>query len=39
MGEFKDNKRNGVGILKDSKNRVIKGFYYDGILQDWGFVK
>ena len=39
MGEFKDNKRNGVGILRDSKDRIIKGIYYNGILQDWGFVR
>lgn len=39
IGEFKDNKRNGVGILRDSKDRIIKGIYFNGTLQDWGFVK
>jgi hypothetical protein len=38
VGEFNNGRRDGIGILKDDKGRIIKGFYKKGVLSGTAFV-
>jgi len=38
VGEFNNGRRDGIGILKDDKGRIIKGFYKKGVLSGAAFV-